>query len=199
MRLPHLSVRLIDGQLYGKDEFKNQIEEFLNQTKPTVLVSSPKIQNIPKHAIDNVSSWQQVDEFMKMLPGAHNYQILITEMVTGTDEGMIGTAVSDGEGKLLLEFYKRPHWTDIRELSSGCSSPTYQDLAFFHNSELTINPKKVNKEDVLSLKEHLHGKSGYFEFIKGKKNGIDGFYFIEYQDDPAFTNVLKLFDHIEKC
>lgn len=194
MQLPHLIVKTIDGSLFGTDEFKNQIEGFLNQTKPTVLVSSPKLPTLPKHAIDNVSSWQEVEGFMNKLPGANNYNILITEMVTGTENGTIGIAVSDGNGRLLLEFYKRPFWTDIRELSSGCSEPVYQDLAFVNNSEIKVSPKKIDKNDVLALKEHLHGKRGYFEFIKGKKNGTDGIYFIEFQDDPIFMNVLKLFN-----
>jgi hypothetical protein len=196
MLLPCLNVRYVDAALYGTEEFQQKICEFLEKRKPTVLISSPKLsKGFEKKWIDNCRTWEQVKEFMDSIPQPHQYFILITEMVEGTEDGYVGTAINK-DGKLLLEFYKRPYWTDIRAISSGSGEAQYITVAYVKNGAGVKKPKDVPLEDVQEIYNHLQGKTGYFEFIKGNKSGVPGIYFMEFQDEPAFLKAIDLADNL---
>jgi hypothetical protein len=132
---------------------------------------------------------------MDSIPEPHQYYILITEMVEGAEDSYVGTAIHK-DGKLLLEFYKRPYWTDIRAISSGAGEAQYISVAYVKNSAGIKKPKNIPIEDVQEIYNHLQGKTGYFEFIKGVKAGVPGIYFMEFQDNPAFLKAIDLADNI---
>lgn len=194
--LPCLNVRYIDGSLYQREEFKQRICDFLEKRKPAVLISSPKkTKGFEKKWIDNCSTWEQVKEFMDSIPQPHQYFILITEMVQGTEDGYVGTAINK-DGKLLLEFYKRQNWTDIRAVSSGAGEAEFLRLAYVREGKIIRKPVDIPESDLLEIYNHLQGKTGYFEFIKGNKSGVPGIYFMEFQDEPAFLKAIDLADNL---
>lgn len=196
MLLPCLNVRYVDGALYKTDEFKTRICEFLEKRKPTVLISSPKItRGYEKKWIDNCCTWGQVQEFMDAISEPDKYFILITEMVVGAEDTYIGTAINK-DNKLLLEFYKKPHCTDIREISSGAGESKYMSVGYIKNGKMIVEPKNIPAQDISEVYNHLQGKTGYFEFIKGNKSGVHGIYFMEYQNSPAFLNAIELADNL---
>jgi hypothetical protein len=196
MLLPCLNVRYVDGSMYGTDEFRQKICEFLEKRKPTVLISSPKIlKGYTKKWIDNCCKWEQVKQFMDSIPEPDKYFILITEMVQGTEDTYVGIAIHK-DNKLLFEFYKRPFWTDIRAISSGCGEAEYLRTAYIKEGKLKIQPKDIPFKDIQEIYNQLQGKTGYFEFIKGVKSGISGIYFMEFQDDSAFSKAIDLADNL---
>ena len=196
MLLPCLNVKYVDGALYGTDEFKTKICEFLEKRKPTVLISSPKLsKGYEKKWIDNCCTWEQIKEFMDSIPEHDKYFILITEMVVGTENTYIGTAISR-DNQLLLEFYKRPYCTDIREISSGAGEAKHLSIGYIKDNKTRILPKNIPVQDIEEIHRFLQCKTGYFEFIKGVKSGVPGIYFMEFQDSPAFLRAIELADNL---
>ena len=191
--LPFLEIDVIDGAYFGSSIFKSKVDSFLSKTKPVVFISSPKEENLPKDMIDFVMNWTQIEQFISKIENPKHYNFLITEMVVGTPDGYTGVAVSDGNGKAVIEFYVREKWTDPRTLSSGCSEKRYHDISLIENSKIKILPKQVPSEDAFNIFSKIKNKKGYFEFIKGTKNNYKSIYFMEFQDDPAFLKVLNLF------
>ena len=198
MLLPCLKIKILDGANFGKPEFREKAEDFLQRTSPVVFISSPKKQNLQKDWIYEVSTWESIEAFIANHTPVHDYNFLITEMVTGTEDSLTGIAISDGKGSMLIEFYKKPYCVNISPIVSGFSEPKYMDIAHVKNGYLRIAPKKIDIEDIKELYMFLNCKKGYFEFIKGIKNNSHGLFFMEYQDDPAFTRALKLADSIQE-
>jgi len=196
MLLPCLNVRYVDGALYGTEEFRYKICEFLEKRKPTVFVSSPKkTKGYEKKWIINCNSWEQIQEFMNSIEEPEQYYILITEMVQGTEDGYVGTAIHK-DGKLLLEFYKEPYCIEIRNISSGAGEAKKLKVGYIKDGKMIRPPKDIPVEDVKEIYNFLQGKTGYFEFIKGNKCGVHGIYFMEFQDDPAFIKAIELADNL---
>jgi hypothetical protein len=192
MGLPHLDIDVLDGVYANTPAFQNRINMFLNKTRPVVFISSPKNENLPKDMIDLVMCWEQIKQFMSNVQNPQDYNFIITEMVVGIPDSYTGIIVSDGKGNAVIEFYVREKWVDPRTLSSGWSERKYHDLTVIKDSEIKRLSDKVPADDVNYIFSKVKETEGYFEFIKGIKNDVRGIYFMEFQNDPAFTKVLNM-------
>lgn len=188
--LPCLDFIIVNGN--GQQEAR----EFIGRHSPVVLVATPgDSDRLRKHVELGVKSYGQFEAFVKKTKaGGKNghYSYFIGDMIEPAQDSYVGTAISDGKGRLFCEFYKKPFMTEIRELTAGvCDTAHINHLLVEEFDTIVVSPSNIPSLDLRYLINELPAFTGYFEFIKGIKAGKLGLYFIQYERTNAFSNVLQ--------
>jgi len=183
--LPHLEFRRYRGD-------DTEIAEFIREQRPVCLIASG---GRTRRVKLDVWTADEFAAFTRDLDGQDHWEYFVGNMVAALPGSYVGTALSDGHGRLYLEFLVRRYMTEIRELTAGVCDP--RDLACCYVEDFTdviLTTGRVPEGDLRYLRRELAGIRGYFEFIKGMRRGEAGIYFIQYETTPAFRNLLESTD-----
>lgn len=118
------------------------------------------------------------------------YTVSCIEQIQYIENSFSGTALSDGNGKLLIEFILGT--TDSRELTSRGANANKIDYCYYSDFE-TISriSTKIPLELIENIKQNCHFFKGYYEFVYGKSKGNPDIFFTFYSDIPEYRNLLK--------
>jgi len=172
-----------------KDKLK-KAEHFIKKHTPVVVTVR---YNNHKSVFLNVMAYKQFISLITPFREMNLREIYIGEEIQGSYGSYIGNALSNGKGMLLIEFYKKPYFTDIRELSSGfCEKKYLSHLYVVDFNNVLVVPANIPFLDLRYLVNELSGIYGYFEFIKGikGKDKKEKIYFNQYENSPSFINYL---------
>ncbi|MBI5148623.1 HD domain-containing protein [Candidatus Pacearchaeota archaeon] len=189
--LPGLDLLVLcnKGNKQEIDEKSLETRDFITKYGSVVAWASSGLDKVDK---PGVKSYEELDNIVKSLDREKDYKILAWSMIEGALDSYIGNAVSDGAGKLLIEFYKKPYFTDITALSRGkCESNLLSHLYVENFDDIIITPNNIPELDVNYLTNELSGLKGYFGFIKGIKKGERGIYFVQHEITNPFLDLLK--------
>ena len=121
------------------------------------------------------------------------YTVSIIEQIQSNDKSFVGTAISDGKGKLFIEFLRSS--TNSMQLTSTGANPKKIDSCYFSDFEtISIMPKHIPIELIEKIKESCHFFKGYYEFVYGRSISTDDIFFTFYSDIAEYRNLLNNFD-----
>jgi len=179
--LPNLRFLRYDGD-------DRRIERFIRDEKPVCLVATGrKTRRVKLGAREP----EEFAAFRRETSADDEWEFFVGNMVEALPHSYVGTAVSDGRGRIYMEFLVRPYLTEIRELTAGVCDP--RDLARCYVEEFSdviLSTPHIPPSDLRYLRHELGGIRGYFEFIKGLCHREPGIYFLQYERTRAFTNLL---------
>jgi hypothetical protein len=121
------------------------------------------------------------------------YNISIIQQIIEIEHSLAGTAISDGNGKLLIEFITGT--TDSRMLTSCGADPTRLDLCFFGDYDtISVMPHNIPIRIIEKIKDSCQYNKGYYEFIYGKAETEEDVFYTFYSDIKAYRNILEFYE-----
>ena len=176
----------------------SKVKEFLNGKIPYLVVFESSDKEKKKIGKFNVKGIREVYEIINSISAKDwaKYRVSFVEQIKPLENSFSGTAVSDGKGKLLIEFIMGT--TDSRELTSCGADPRKIDYCYFSDFE-TISKMSdmIPLKFIEKIKESCHFFKGYYEFVYGISNNEDDIYFTFYSNINKYLNVLDKYNENE--
>ena len=159
---------------------------------PFLILLEPADKKKQKIGKFNVRDKQTLYSMIKQVKPElwNSYSISMIEQIQENGKQLVGTAISDGKGKLFIEFLLGT--TNSKHLTSTGADPTKLDSCCFIDYEtMTRFPQKVPIEIVEKIKKSCQFFEGYYEFVYGKSKSTDDIFFTFYSDIEDYKNILK--------
>ena len=168
------------------------LDDIFKEDVEFVILLEPKDRNKEKIGRFGVKSKKTLYEMINEIDSAdwQKYNISIVEQIQKIENEFVGVAISDGRGKLFIEFLRDT--TNSKHLTSTGANPTKLDFCYFSDFE-TISefPKKIPFEIVEKIQKSCHFFEGYYEFVYGKSKDKVDIFFTFYSDILEYRNLLK--------
>lgn len=156
------------------------------------IICEPKNPSYPRIGQMNITNIEQVYNILNQIPeNIHDkYKLSLIQQIEPTKGCFTGTAMSDGKGKILMEFLMNT--VNSRELTSRGANAEQLERCFFSDFD-TIEelPKKIPIRIIKDIKEKCQFFKGYYEFTYGSVNGVNNLYYTFFSDIPKYINVLE--------
>ena len=168
------------------------VDRIFSKGIPFVVLLEPNSKKYPKMGKYNVKNRKTLYGMIKEIKPEmwKNYSISIVEQIQDNGKQFVGTAISDGKGKLFMEFLLGT--TNSKYLTSTGADPTKLDWCAFSDYEtMTHFPKKVPLDIVEKIKQSCQFFEGYYEFVYGKSRNINDIFFTFYSNINDYKNILK--------
>ena len=189
-RVKSLGLPYLEFMRYTGDDAA--VERFFEEQAPVALVAVGKDTRRVELGMRHPREFHAARRLGS--PNGH-WEFFLGNTVEALPGSYVGTAVSDGCGRLYMEFVVRPFMTEIRELTAGASERKDMGYCYVENfDDVVLTTDRVPSTDLRYLRSELGGIRGYFELIKGLKRGRAGIYFLQYENTDPFRNVLTVTD-----
>lgn len=174
-------------------ELKSSAKKFIESTKPCLFIYDPRTPGLRKNFLTNVNCPTKIAHWMeKNHEIIRFYNYLITSQITNPLDGFVGSARSDGKGRMLVTTLHYPKIYNQREVTCPTRDYTgyWNELAIDETGFDSLWSSSANwlqKKDVLELMDKYLGKEGYFEFVNGWSHGRRNTYTIGYEKGGLFS------------
>lgn len=168
------------------------LDKIFSKGIPFIVLLEPNDKRIPKIGRFEVKDKETLYSMITEIKPEQwkNYYISIIEQIQENGKQLVGTAISDGKGKLFIEFLLGT--TNSKYLTStGADSSQLDWCAYIDYETMTQYPKKVPLEIVESIKQSCQFFEGYYEFVYGKSKDKDDIFFTFYSNINEYKNILE--------
>lgn len=173
----------------------SKLNEIFGQGIPFLVLLEPNNKNNKKIGRFNVKDKKTLYEMINTIdPNLwKGYIVSLIEQIQENGKEFVGTAISDGKGKLFIEFLKGT--TNSKKLTSTGANPTKIESCCFSDFDTPVLlPKEIPIEVVESIKKDCQYFKGYYEFVYGKSESKDDIYYTFYSNIDAYLNILDSID-----
>ncbi len=180
------------GQAIKKPE---ELDKIFGDELPFLILIEPNERKLEKIAEFNVRDKKILYKMIQTIPPESwgNYTISFVEQIMAHDKSFVGAAMSDGKGKLFIEFLRGT--TNSKYLTSTGADVERLDTCEFRDFDtISQYPKHIPIELIQKIKDSCHFFKGYYEFIYGKSKEDKDIFFTYYSDIEAYLNLLKTND-----
>ena len=110
---------------------KKIIEEILKKESKVFIICEPKSPKYPRVGQMNITNIEQINDVLSKIPEDRydKYKLSIMQQIESIIGSFTGTAMSDGKGKILMEFLKDT--VNSRDLTSIGADPKNLERCFF--------------------------------------------------------------------
>ncbi len=184
------------GKFYSltiEEAIKDQeaLESIFGDDLPFLVLLEPRKRNDEKLGEFGIRDQKGLYELIKRLPAEkwRDYRISFIEEIQETKGSFVGTAISDGKGRLYIECL--PGTTNSKQLTSTGADSAELDTCYFSDFD-TISkfPEKIPIEMIEEIRKSCHHFKGYFEFVRGKSKDKEDIYYTFYSNIPDYLNIL---------
>lgn len=177
-----------------KDIIKNKriMEEVFDGKTKYLVVFEPSDKKKSKIGKFNIGDKNEILEMIKDISPEEweNFRVSFVEQINPNQHSFSGVAISDGKGKLMIEFILGT--TDSRELTSRGADPKKIESCYFCDFDtISKTPKTIPIQLVKQIKESCHFFKGYYEFVYGDSENDRDIFFTFYSDIDKYLNILN--------
>ncbi len=187
--LPVVKIRTF-GSRYLFNEKAKELEEFINDEGPFLIIASPMDPRLPRRGAFNIVTLEDLYEFMSKLEDRDSYTINLIQQVVGVVDSFVGTVVHSNL-ETLVEIYFGEGVTDVRSLTSGGADPKRIAYGVFIERVFTKGEPKGFMREMCRVRDMVYGFPGYYEFVYGLCGGAEGIWFTDYQSSPMYLNIFE--------
>ncbi len=188
MGLSVIEMKTIRGVDTTQDK-SSELEEYLNKYSPFLILATPNDNQHPKEGEFDIQTIEDFQRFVNKLKDINIYDLNLIQMVFGVPDGFVGTAVSSNL-ETFVEILVEEGITDVRKLTSGnADASKIANARFIGRILKSGNPKDYLKY-LSKIRDLVGPRAGYYEFIKGEVRGVKNIWFVDYQADPIYKNIL---------
>ena len=173
----------------------DELDKIFSQGRPFLILLEPADKKNKKIGRFNVTDKLTLYKMIREIKPEkwNDYVISFIEQIQENGKEFVGTAISDGKGKLFIEFLRGT--TNSKFLTStGCDPSKIDSCCFIDFEEPIKLPKKIPSEVVESIKKDCHLYKGYYEFVYGRAGNDNDIYYTFYSDIDAYLNLLDNFE-----
>lgn len=173
-------------------EDRQEIEKVFQRENKVFIICEPINPSYQRIGQMNITNAEQLYTILSKIPPSmyDKYKLYIMQQIETTKGCFTGTAMSDGKGKLLMEFLTDT--VNSRELTSRGADAEKIESCFFSGFDTVEElPKTIPIKLIKAIKDKCHFFKGYFEFTYGSINGESDLYFTFYSDIPKYINALE--------
>ncbi|MGV8151196.1 MAG: hypothetical protein ACP5NV_05705 [Candidatus Woesearchaeota archaeon] len=193
-KIKNLGYNTVDWIYIGSQKLEESLEEiksFITKNKPCLFIYDPirEEPNIKKDYLFGVKDIAEIDKWIeKNHKNISSYEYLVTTQIQGLQEGFIGTVLSNGKGKMIIETIHEPYICNHRILSQEPFDSAKVSQLIIDNTDdsYSINDAKLSKETSQILIKMFETQHGYFEIIKGIQKNKTGIYVTGYETTGFF-------------
>ena len=180
----------VKSQVYQNRKF--EIENEISKSD-YIVIFDPSSNNFQKYGMHNVNSVTSIDDYIdKNNININLYNISFIEQIKKVDNSFVGTVMSNGKGKTIIEILSDT--VDSRELTSrGANSKLIKTYDFTEFNDYCFNVPAIIKE----IKKMCEFFQGYYEFAYGKIRDEKDIYFTFYSKNKKYINIFG--GDEEKC
>jgi len=153
-------------------------QEFIQENSPCLFIWEPRWTGEKGYFID-VESMDFVDMALLNLP-VFDFSYLTTTQISNPGLGFIGTAISDGRGRLYCETYHESGVCSHRAMSQSKIDESKSNLFGRFVSKdfeiLSLEGNTLSAAHIRMLHKTYEMERGYFEFVYGNQLGEWGLY-----------------------
>ena len=171
----------------------DEIKRFIESNNPCLFIFDPRFPGVKKSFLFGVKDFSEVEKWIaKNKNVLTNYNYLITTQIDNPGNGYVGSAYSDGNGRLFCETLHYPGISNQRELTQptkdydGYLSQLFIDLAD-SNEIWALSTDWLLRNDVEKIIKTFINHKGYFEFVIGVQHGKLDIYIIGQESGPLFS------------
>ena len=193
-RIKELGLKTVRWETFYSESKEKIIESsrgFIDKYGSSLFIWDPKRldKRLKKGFLFGVKDYKKIHQlFLKRPSIIENYDFLITTLISGVNEGFVGSLHSDGNGRILCETLHIPKVCLHPELSRSVK-PSNKNLDFFVADEWSFRRGKIPRLGLRRAKgliKEFSDKKGYFEFSYGSHLGKVGVYSIGLEDGELF-------------
>ncbi len=169
-----------------------KLDKIFDNNVPFLVLIEPNDKKLEKIGSFNITDKKSVYKLISQIKPEEwkNYSISFIEEIQNAKNSLTGTAISDGKGKLFMEFLKGT--TNSKYLTSAGADPKKIENCYFRDFEIISQiPNSIPIEIIEKIKEYCHNFKGYYEFIYGSSTGKEDIYFTFYSDIKDYRNILE--------
>ena len=176
---------------YG-EEVKDitRIKAFVEKNKPCLFIFDPlSTVGLKKDFLFGVTDIRDIEKWISLNDdNLKHYSFLITTQIFNPGDGFVGTVISDGSGRMIIETLHKPDVCNQRELSQpkDIIAP-YLDHATIDGSDVAIDKGFLRRADIKRIFDTYFEKKGYFEFVYGRQLGKDAIYTTGHECGGLFS------------
>ena len=164
----------------------------MESNKPCLFIYEPtgKISSLKKEFLFGVEDIKEIFSWIKgNQKDIYDYKYIITTQIQDYERSFVGTAMSNGKGKMLIETLHRPGICNHRELSHGkCNSAEVSEIFIDigHDEWWSAKNPLLKRDLAEKIISSYADRKGYFEFVHGVHKGIMGTYTTGYETSGIF-------------
>jgi hypothetical protein len=178
-----------------KIESIDSMNEEMMKSGPFLVIAHPKNIDLNKEGEFNIDSMDKLNKFLKILKNPKNYDIFLIPQINGIKNGYVGVVINS-LNTLFIEILFEDNITDVRKLTREGSNLLNIYSGKYIKNRLFAKPNTpiFVLEEFEKIKNIISPLEGYFEFVQGTVNGNEGIWFVDYQNDPKYLNIIKCFE-----
>jgi hypothetical protein len=191
-QIKSLGLETVLWETYYGEEVRDtaKIHSFIQKNKPCLFIFDPTSRNgLKKDFLFGVTNPEEVEKWIRMhYSQLKHYSFLITTQIFNPGNGFVGTAITDGNGRMFIETLHKPGVCNQRELSQPKENISqYLDHACIDGDDVAITKGFLRKSDITRIHDTYFGQKGYFEFVYGRQLGRDTIYTTGHEYGGLFT------------
>lgn len=186
IRCPTPKYYFAEAQEVKKD--KERFNKILKDYGPFLVIFDPKDNKKERVGYFSVNHLDEIGDIFSL--NLEDYGASFIQQIQDVRPCFSGSAVSNGEGKLIVEIIKDT--VDVRNLTSCGADTKNVDRAYFDDFDfLCLAPEWLEYFFLKEIKDYTQYFTGYYEFAYGMLNGQKGLFFTSYSDNPTFQEIFN--------
>jgi hypothetical protein len=202
--IKNLGLETVMWKFYSSNEIISglpEIQSFIGKNNPCLFIYDPRVSDLKKGFLFGIKTHEPVYNWVvDNLFSTDNYNYLITTQIENPGKGFVGSAFSNGRGKMWCETLHTQGVCNQRDLSQPNQqwenfASVINELYIDREDDLfswSVSGNHLTKKDVEKLQELYLHREGYFEFVKGMQAGREGIYTVGYE----FGRLFELPDNV---